>query len=68
VPLVDRLAAAERAKAARDAMTLDFVNPGERQSEVEHDFRGEATDSGLPSAAVGRNQRKQAWRRRLKWW
>jgi DUF1680 family protein len=42
-----RLAAAERARAAREAATLDQVSPGEQQPEVEHDFRGEGTDSGL---------------------
>lgn len=42
-----RLAAAERARAAREAATLDQLTPGEQQPEVEHDFRGEDTESGL---------------------
>lgn len=51
----ERLAAAERTKALREANTLDRVSPGEQQPEVEHDFSGEKTDSGL------RNGRR--WRR-----
>ena len=42
-----QLAAAERARAAREAATLDQVTPGEQQPEVEHAFQGEATESGL---------------------
>jgi DUF1680 family protein len=42
-----RLAAAERARAAREAATLDQLNPGEQQPEVEHDYQGEGTESGL---------------------
>jgi len=51
----ERLAAEERAKAVREANTLDRVAPGEQQPEVEHDFTGENSDSGL------RNGRR--WRR-----
>ena len=43
----EQLAAAERARAAREAATLDWVSPGEQQPEVEHAFRGEGTESGL---------------------
>ena len=43
----EQLAAAERARAAREAATLDSVAPGEQQPEVEHAFRGEDTQSGL---------------------
>lgn len=43
----ERLAAEERAKALRDANTLDRVAPGEQQSEVEHDFVGEGIETGM---------------------
>jgi hypothetical protein len=42
-----QLAADERARAAREAATLDSVTPGEQQPEVEHAFKGEGTESGL---------------------
>jgi hypothetical protein len=51
----EQLAAAERAKAQREANTLDRVAPGEQQPEVEHDYLGQNSDSGL------RNDRR--WRR-----
>ncbi|HYG22564.1 MAG TPA: glycoside hydrolase family 127 protein [Verrucomicrobiae bacterium] len=51
----EQLAAEERARAAREANTLDRVAVGEQQPEVEHDFAGERTDTGL------RNNRR--WRR-----
>ncbi len=41
------LAAEERARAALEAATLDRVAIGQQQSEVEHDFAGTATESGL---------------------
>ena len=43
----ERLAAEERAKALRDANTLDRVLPGEQQSEVEHDLVGEGMATGI---------------------
>jgi DUF1680 family protein len=43
----ESLAAEERSKAALDAATLDFVRPGEQQSEVEHDFKGEKSETGI---------------------
>ena len=43
----EKLAAEERRKAALDAATLDSVRPGEQQSEVEHDFKGEKTETGI---------------------
>lgn len=43
----ERLAAEERAKALRDANTLDRVAPGEQQSEVEHDLAGEGMATGI---------------------
>ena len=54
----ERLAAEERAKALREASTLDRVAPGEQQPEVEHDFVGEKSDSGLRN---GRRWRRGAW-------
>jgi len=51
----ERLAAEERAKALREANTLDRIAVGEQQPEVEHDFAGEKTDSGLRNG--------QRWRR-----
>lgn len=42
----DRLAAAERARAAREAATLDSVAIGEQQPEVEHDFSGQGSETG----------------------
>ena len=41
------LAAAERAKALREANTLDQVAPGEQQPEVEHDLVGEGSETGI---------------------
>jgi uncharacterized protein len=54
----ERLAAAEQALAAREAATLDRVQPGEQQPEVEHDFKGEATKTGV---ANGRRWRDGKW-------
>ncbi|MDR3459769.1 MAG: glycoside hydrolase family 127 protein [Verrucomicrobiae bacterium] len=51
----ERLAAEERAKALREASTLDRVAPGEQQPEVEHDYVGQHSDSGLRNG--------QRWRR-----
>jgi hypothetical protein len=51
----DRLAADERAKALREANTLDRVAPGEQQPEVEHDFASQNSDSGMRNG--------QRWRR-----
>lgn len=50
----ERLAAEERAKVRREANTLDRVAPGEQQPEVEHDFKGEGSNTGL---AEGRRYR-----------
>ena len=54
----EHLAAEERAKALREANTLDRVAPGEQQPEVEHDFTGEKTDTGLRN---GRRWRGGEW-------
>ena len=54
----ERLAAEERDKALREANTLDRVAVGEQQPEVEHDFTGEKTESGLRH---GRRWRRGDW-------
>lgn len=54
----DRLAAEERARAWREANTLDRVAPGEQQPEVEHGFTGEGTATGLHE---GRRWRHGRW-------
>lgn len=54
----ERLAAAERLKAAREAATLDWVAPGEQQSEVEHDFQGERTETGIHNGRRWRHGRR----------
>ncbi len=54
----ERIAAEERAKALREANTLDRVAVGEQQPEVEHDFVGEKSDSGLRN---GRRWRRGEW-------
>ncbi len=43
----ERLAADERARAAREAATIDRIAVGEQQSEVEHDYKGEGAESGI---------------------
>lgn len=40
-------AEAERARLALEALTVDRVTPGEQQPEVEHNFRGKDTESGV---------------------
>jgi hypothetical protein len=50
----ERLVAEERAKARLEAGTLDRVAPGEQQPEVEHDFKGEGSNTGI---AEGRRYR-----------
>ncbi len=52
------LAAEERARALREANTLDWVAPGEQQPEVEHGFTGEGTETGLHR---GRRWRHGRW-------
>jgi hypothetical protein len=54
----ERIAAEERARALREANTLDRVAVGEQQPEVEHDFAGERTDTGLRN---GRRWRRGEW-------
>jgi uncharacterized protein len=43
------VAAEERSRAAREAATLDSVAVGEQQSEVEHDFSGDGSNTGIAS-------------------
>jgi DUF1680 family protein len=52
------IAASERAKAAREAATLDRVAVGEQQPEVEHDFQNEGARSGFHE---GRRWREARW-------
>ncbi|MAT68231.1 MAG: glycosyl hydrolase [Planctomycetaceae bacterium] len=54
----EALAAAERARAARDAATLDAVKPGEQQSETEHDFAGDETETGIHNGRRWRHGRR----------
>ena len=54
----ERLAEQERQRAIREANTLDFVAPGEQQSEVEHDFVGEGVETGIHE---GRRWRHGRW-------
>ena len=54
----ERLAVEERAKAVREANTLDRVAVGEQQPEVEHDFAGQDTDTGQHN---GRRWRRGGW-------
>lgn len=54
----EQLAAEERARAVREANTLDRVAPGEQQPEVEHDFLSQNSDSGLRD---GRRWRRGEW-------
>ncbi len=51
------LAAAERAKAAFEAATLDSVAIGEQQPETEHDLQGEAMESGIHNGRRWRHGR-----------
>lgn len=52
-----QLAAAEAERLRLEALTIDRVVPGEQQTEVEHNFRGERTDSG---SFMGRSWRHAA--------
>ena len=54
----ERLAAAERARAAREAATLDWVAPGEQQPEVEHAYQGVETESGIHNGRHWRHGRQ----------
>jgi len=53
-----QLAATEKARAAREAATLDSVAPGEQQPEVEHGYQGEGTESGLYNGRHWRHGRQ----------
>jgi len=54
----EKLAAEERARAAREAATLDSIAVGEQQPEVEHELKGEGMQSGIHN---GRRWRHGAW-------
>jgi len=54
----ERLAAEERARAAREAATIDHVSVGEQQPETEHEFKGERTETGINE---GRRWRHGSW-------
>jgi len=54
----EKLAAEERARVAREAATIDQVSVGEQQPEVEHDFTGERTETGIYN---GRRWRHGSW-------
>ena len=54
----ERLAVIERAKAAREAATIDSIAVGEQQPEVEHDLKGEGMETGIHN---GRRWRHGAW-------
>ncbi len=54
----EQLAAEERARAAREAATIDSIAVGEQQPEVEHDLKGEGMASGTHN---GRRWRHGAW-------
>ena len=43
----EKLAEEERLRAAREAATIDQVSIGEQQPEVEHDFEGKDTETGI---------------------
>jgi hypothetical protein len=54
----ERLAAEERTRATREAVTIDQVSIGEQQPEVEHEFKGERTETGTHE---GRRWRHGSW-------
>ena len=54
----EKLAAEERARAAREAATLDSIAVGEQQPEVEHELKGEGMQSGIHN---GRRWRHGTW-------
>jgi DUF1680 family protein len=54
----EQLAAAERARTAREEATLDWVAPGEQQPEVEHGFQGEDTETGIHNGRRWRHGRQ----------
>lgn len=53
-----RLAAIERANAARELATIDWIAVGEQQPEVEHDLKGEGMETGIHN---GRRWRHGHW-------
>ena len=53
----ERLAAEERERIARETATLDSVAVGEQQPEVEHDFAGEGSNTGIADGRRWRDGR-----------
>lgn len=56
-----RVEAAERERLAFDAATLDHVIPGEQQSEVDHNFKGERSETGHFRDRSWRDARDGGW-------
>lgn len=48
----------EELTLALEAITIDQVSPGEQQPEVEHNFKGEMTESGMHEGKHWRHSRK----------
>lgn len=53
----ERLAEEERARAAREAATIDWIGIGLQQPEVEHDLQGEGMESGIHNGRRWRHGR-----------
>ena len=57
----ERLAAAEKVQRELDERSVDFVRPGEQQSEVDHGFKGEKTNTGYNEDRHWRAARDGGW-------
>ena len=75
----EQLAIREAASASLERQTIDHVLPGEQQPEADHQFRGQATESGIHNErhwrhATGwfsydlRNEKKGAKKLRVMYW
>jgi len=58
---MDHVAAAEKAQRELDARSVDFVQPGEQQPEVDHSFKGEETNAGIHGDMHWRDARNGGW-------
>ena len=58
---MDRMAAAEKVQRELDERSVDSVQPGEQQSEVDHGFKGEKTNPGYNDDRHWRNARDGGW-------
>ncbi len=56
-----RFAAQKQRDEELEARTLDFVQPGEQQSEVDHSFQGERTKSGYSNERGWRHAEDGGW-------